>query len=252
MMPLNLFKSKTFSGGNLITLLFWGAWSGAIFFIPFNLIQLQGYSAAGVGLAFAPLVIALFLISPWAGGLVANYGAKLPLIVGTLLGCIGFYLFTLPGIGGSYWTTFFPAISVLGIGMAIIISPLTTAVMESVSLRESGVASGINNTVGRIAGLLAIAIMGVFALTTFNRNLDYDLSSLDLPVEARESIDDQRIKILLIDIPEELETETKTIVKAAIENSFLASFRFMMLISAGLVLIGTFVALFTIERLKPD
>ena len=159
---------------------------------------------------------------------------------------------TLPGIGGSYWTTFFPAISVLGIGMAIIISPLTTAVMESVSLRESGVASGINNTVGRIAGLLAIAIMGVFALTTFNRNLDYDLSSLDLPVEARESIDDQRIKILLIDIPEELETETKTIVKAAIENSFLASFRFMMLISAGLVLIGTFVALFTIERLKPD
>lgn len=252
MMPLNLFKSKTFSGGNLITLLFWGAWSGAIFFIPFNLIQLQGYSAAGVGLAFAPLVIALFLISPWAGGLVANYGAKLPLIVGTLLGCIGFYLFTLPGIGGSYWTTFFPAISVLGIGMAIIISPLTTAVMGSVSLRESGVASGINNTVGRIAGLLAIAIMGVFALTTFNRNLDYDLSSLDLPVEARESIDDQRIKILLIDIPEELETETKTIVKAAIENSFLASFRFMMLISAGLVLIGTFVALFTIERLKPD
>ena len=252
MMPLNLFKSKTFSGGNLITLLFWGAWSGAIFFIPFNLIQLQGYSAAGVGLAFAPLVIALFLISPWAGGLVANYGAKVPLIIGTLLGCIGFYLFTLPGIGGSYWTTFFPAISVLGIGMAIIISPLTTAVMESVSLRESGVASGINNTVGRIAGLLAIAIMGVFALTTFNRSLDHDLSSIDLPVEARQSIDDQRIKILLIDIPEELESDTKTSVKAAIENSFLASFRLMMLISAGLVLLGTFVALFTIERLKPD
>ncbi len=252
MMPLNLFRSKTFSGGNLITLLFWGAWSGAIFFIPFNLIQLQGYSAAGVGLAFAPLIIALFLISPWAGGLVANYGAKLPLIVGTLLGCLGFYLFTLPEIGGSYWTTFFPAISVLGIGMAIIISPLTTAVMESVSLRESGVASGINNTVGRIAGLLAIAIMGVFALTTFNRSLDHDLSSVDLTVEARQSIDDQRIKILLIDIPEELESETKTKVKAAIENSFLASFRLMMLISAGLVLLGTFVALFTIERLKPD
>ena len=252
MMPLNLFKSKTFSGGNLITLLFWGAWSGAVFFIPFNLIQLQGYSASGVGFAFMPLIIALFVISPWAGGLVAKYGAKPPLIVGTILGSIGFYLFTLPGIGGSYWTTFFPAITVLGIGMAIIISPLTTAVMESVTLNESGVASGINNTVGRIAGLLSVAIMGVFALSTFNGSLDHELTSIDLPIEARQSIDDQRIKILLIDIPEELESETKTSVKAAIENSFLASFRLMMLISAGLVLLGTFVSLFTIERLKPD
>ena len=155
MMPLNLFKSKTFSGGNFISLLFWAAWSGAIFFIPFNLIQLQGYSAVGVGLAFVPLVIALFLFSPWAGGLVAKYGAKLLIIAGTILASIGFYLFTLPGIGGSYWTTFFPAITILGIGMAIIISPLTTAVMGSVELKDSGVASGINNTVGRIAGLFS-------------------------------------------------------------------------------------------------
>jgi len=252
MMPLNLFKSKTFSGGNLITLLFWGAWSGAIFFIPFNLIQLQGYSAAGVGFAFLPLILALFLFSPWAGGLVANYGAKPPLIVGTILASIGFYLFTLPGIGGSYWTTFFPAITVLGVGMAIIISPLTTAVMESVELRESGVASGINNTVGRIAGLLAIAIMGVFALTTFNRSLDYELNSIDLQQEARQSIDDQRIKILLIDIPENVEAEKKVNIKNAIEKSFLDGFRLMMLISASLVLIGTFVAWFSIERMKPD
>lgn len=251
MMPLNLFKSKTFSGGNLITLLFWGAWSGAIFFIPFNLIQLQGYSAAGVGLAFTPLVVALFLVSPWAGGLVANYGAKPPLLVGTIMAAVGFYLFTLPGIGGSYWTTFFPAITILGIGMAIIISPLTTAVMESVALRESGVASGINNTVGRIAGLLAIAIMGVFALSTFNRSLDFELSSLELQEETRQSIDDQRIKILLIDIPEDIAAETKSDLKNAIEQSFLASFRLMMMISAGLVLIGTFVAWVTIERLKP-
>ena len=251
MMPLNLFKSRTFSGGNLITILFWGAWSGAIFFIPFNLIQLQGYSAAGVGLAFIPLIAALFLFSTWAGGLVANYGAKPPLLVGTILAAFGFYLFTLPGIGGSYWTTFFPAITVLGIGMAIIISPLTTAVMESVKLNESGVASGINNTVGRIAGLLAIAIMGVFAVTTFNRSLDYELSSLDLQQETRQSIDDQRIKILLIEIPENVSVETKTAIKNSIEDSFLKSFRLMMMISAGLVLIGTFVAWLTIERLNP-
>jgi len=252
MMPLNLFKSKTFSGGNFISLLFWAAWSGAIFFIPFNLIQLQGYSAVGVGLAFVPLVIVLFLFSPWAGGLVAKYGAKLLVIAGTILASIGFYLFTLPGIGGSYWTTFFPAITILGIGMAIIIPPLTTAVMGSVELKESGVASGINNTVGRIAGLLAIAVMGVFALSTFNRNLDYELDSVDLQQETRQYIDDQRIKILLIDIPENVETETKTYIRSAIDRSFLASFRLMMLISTGLVLLGAFVAWFTIERMKPD
>ncbi|MCK5391744.1 MAG: MFS transporter [Deltaproteobacteria bacterium] len=252
MMPLNLFKSKTFSGGNFISLLFWAAWSGAIFFIPFNLIQLQGYSAVGVGLAFVPLVIVLFLFSPWAGGLVAKYGAKLLIIAGTILASIGFYLFTLPGIGGSYWTTFFPAITILGIGMAIIIPPVTTAVMGSVELKESGVASGINNTVGRIAGLLAIAAMGVFALSTFSRSLDYELDSIDLQQETRQYIDDQRIKILLIDIPENVETETKTYIRGAIDRSFLASFRLMMLISAGLVLLGAFVAWFTIERMKPD
>jgi len=250
MMPLHLFKSKTFGGGNFITLLFWGAWSGAIFFIPFNLIQLQGYSAAGTGLAFVPLVLALFLFSPWAGGLVANYGAKLPLIVGTILASIGFYLFTLPGIGGSYWTTFFLPIIILGVGMAILIPTLTTAVMESVELRDSGVASGINNTAGRIAGVLAIAIMGVFALSTFNRSLDYELSSLDLQQETRQSIDDQRIKILLIEIPENIETETKTYIKNAIDISFLASFRLMMLISCGLVLFCTFVVWFSIEKRK--
>jgi len=250
MMPLNLFKSKTFGGGNLVTLLFWGAWSGAIFFIPFNLIQLQGYSAASAGLAFVPLVIALFLFSPWAGGLVAKYGAKIPIMTGTILASFGFYLFTLPGIGGSYWTTFFLPIIILGVGMAILIPTLTTAVMESVELRDSGVASGINNTAGRIAGVLAIAIMGVFALSTFNRSLDYELSSLDLQQETRQSIDDQRIKILLIEIPENIETETKTYIKNAIDISFLASFRLMMLISCGLVLFCTFVVWFSIEKRK--
>lgn len=134
--------------------------------------------------------------------------------------------------------------------MAILIPTLTTAVMESVELKDSGVASGINNTAGRIAGVLAIAIMGVFALSTFNRSLDYELSSLDLQQETRQSIDDQRIKILLIEIPENIETETKTYIKNAIDISFLASFRLMMLISCGLVLFCTFVVWFSIEKRK--
>ncbi len=251
MMPLSLFRSRTFSGANLISFLYWAAWSSAVFFIPFNLIQLQGYSAAGVGVAFAPLVIALFLFSRWAGGTVARYGAKPAIMAGTILASIGFYLFTLPTIGGSYWTTIFPAITVLGIGMAIVISPLTTAVMSSVELEESGVASGVNNTVGRIAGLLAIAVMGVFALSTFNRNLDRDLDRLEITTETRESIDSQRIKYLLIEIPENVEPSTRKAIRSSINNSFLASYRLIMMISAGLVLIGSVVAWLTIEKRKP-
>lgn len=251
MMPLSLFRSRTFSGANLISFLYWAAWSSAIFFIPFNLIQLQGYSAAGVGVAFVPLVIALVLFSRWAGGTVAKYGAKPAIMAGTILASIGFYLFTLPDIGGSYWTTIFPAITVLGIGMAIVISPLTMAVMSSVGLEESGVASGVNNTVGRIAGLLAIAVMGVFALSTFNRNLDRDLDQLELTRETRQYIDSQRIKFLLIDIPDNVEQKTRKIIRSSIDTSFLASYRLMMMISAGLVLLGTLVAWFTIEKRKP-
>jgi EmrB/QacA subfamily drug resistance transporter len=251
MMPLSLFKSKTFSGANFISFLFWAAWSSAIFFLPFNLIQLQGYTAVGVGVAFAPLMIAIFVFSRWAGGTVAQHGAKPAIIGGTILASIGFYLFTLPGIGGSYWTTFFPGITILGTGMAIVVSPLTTAVMGAVDLEDSGVASGINNTVGRIAGLLAIAVMGVFALSTFNRNLDDELSRLEITEETRQIIDSQRIKILLIEIPENIEPKTRLAIRAAIDVSFLVSFRLMMMISAGLVLFGAVVAWFTIEKGKP-
>lgn len=251
MMPLSLFRSKTFSGANLISFLYWAAWSSAVFFIPFNLIQLQGYSAAGVGVAFAPLIAALFLFSRWAGGTVVKHGAKPAIMVGTILASIGFYLFTLPGVGGTYWTTVFPAITVLGVGMAIIISPLTTAVMSSVDIEESGVASGVNNTVGRIAGLISIAVMGVFALSTFNANLDRDLDSLEITQETREYIDSQRIKYLLIEIPENVDPETREAIRSSIDNSFLASYRLVMMISAALVLIGTAVAWFTIEKRKP-
>ena len=135
--------------------------------------------------------------------------------------------------------------------MAIVVSPLTTAVMGAVDLEDSGMASGINNTVGRVAGLLAIAVMGVFALTTFNRNLDDELSRLEITEETRQIIDSQRIKILLIEIPENIEPKTRQAIRAAIDVSFLVSFRLMMMISAGLVLFGAVVAWFTIEKAKP-
>jgi hypothetical protein len=127
MMPLGLFKSSTFTGANLLTLFLYAGLGGLLFFLPFNLIQVQGYSPAAAGAALLPFVITMFVLGRWAGGLVAKYGSKLPLVVGPLIAAGGFALFALPGAANrGYWIDFFPAIMVMSVGMAISVSPLTT------------------------------------------------------------------------------------------------------------------------------
>ena len=135
-----------------MTLFLYAALGGMLFFLPFNLIQVQGYSATGAGAAMVPFVLTMFFLSRWAGGLIDRFGAKLPLIVGPVIAGMGFALFALPGTeAGNYWTTFFPAIMVMSVGMTISVSPLTTAVMGAVEESRAGIASGINNAVSRTA-----------------------------------------------------------------------------------------------------
>jgi MFS family permease len=252
MLPLSLFRSRNFSGANLLTLFLYAGLSGTLFFYPLNLIQVQGYSATIAGASFLPFPILMFVLSRWSGGLVKRYGAKIPLIIGPLIASVGFGLFLIPTIGGSYWTTFFPAIVVLGLGMAISVAPLTTTVMNSVNADRAGIASGINNAVARTAGLLAIAVFGIIMLQVFNHDLDQRLATTSVPQFARTAIDHERVKLAGIPIPSGLNAEMQRKIEIAIKWAFISGFRVTMLVGAGLAVASALTSLLMIQtREKP-
>jgi EmrB/QacA subfamily drug resistance transporter len=242
MVPLTLFESRIFSGANLLTLFLYAALGIFFFLFPMNLIQVQGYSTTATGAAALPLILLMFFLSRWSGGLVTRYGPRAPLIAGPLIAAAGFALFAVPSVGAGYWRAFFPAFVVLGLGMAISVAPLTTVVMSSVGQDRAGTASGINNAVARVAGLLAIAILGIVMVKVFSFDLHRGLAGRPLTPGILQYVQSNEIKLAGLDLPSGLDADATAVISASISRAFVFGFRTVVLICAGLSLASAVVA----------
>jgi len=242
MMPLELFRLRIFSGVNLLTLLLYGALGGAFFFLPFLLIQARGYSATAVGAAYLPFTLVLGVLSRWSGGLVDRFGARGPLIIGPALTALGFVLLS---------ATHAPlavllSMTELGLGMAITVAPLTTAVLNAVPGHRTGVASGINNAVASVGGLLVVALLGTVALGVFDRSLDRHLAEAPASSAVAQAVNSARSGFVIPAMPATLSPEererTRTIVATSLEDTV----RLALWIAAALALASALVTAVTI------
>jgi EmrB/QacA subfamily drug resistance transporter len=248
MMPLALFRSRAFSGANALTLLLYFAISAALFFLPFNLIGVEGYSAMAAGAAFLPFTLIMGGLSRWSGALIERYGARTPLIVGPLIVAVGLAMCALPAVGQSYWTGFFPAMAVLGFGTAVSVAPLTTVVMDSAGDKHSGVASGVNNAVSRVAGLLAVALLGAIAIGQFRSALESRLSAAHVSTELRAAMQAQASKLGEAQVPGGLPEADHDRLTRLMHKAFLDSFRVVMLTSAVMAMLSAMCAWVAIPR----
>lgn len=243
---LQLFRNPGFSGANLLTLFLYAAIGIFFFLFPLNLIQVQHYSPTQAGAAMLPLILLMFLLSRWSGGLVGRFGARSPLVVGPLVTASGFVLVALPSVANDYQTSFFPAMVVMGLGMAVTVAPLTTVVMNSVGEDRVGAASGINNAVARVAGVLAIAALGIVMVYAFRIHLDHAMSRLSLSPAIVRELESNENKLAGLQVPTGLDSRTRENLDALIRESFVFGFRVVVLACAGLSLISAVVAWITI------
>jgi EmrB/QacA subfamily drug resistance transporter len=247
MIPFALFQSRLFAGANLITFFLYAAIGMFFFLFPMELIQVRGYSPSMTGAAMLPMILSMFLLSRWSGGLVHRYGAKLPLVIGPLVVAVGFLLFAFIPAAKSYWTTFFPASLLFGFGMAITVAPLTTAVMDSVAQDHAGTASGINNAVARVAGVLAIAIFGIVLMKVFSYSLDHSLANLSLGPHVLQTIHAKEVELAGMELPALQDAHAVEAIRNAISLSFMAAFRVVLCCCAALAAASALVAWLLID-----
>ncbi|HMA37152.1 MAG TPA: MFS transporter [Chloroflexia bacterium] len=251
MLPLDLFRERTFSVTNLITLFLYAALGGALVFLPLNLVQVQGYPAALAGFALVPFALLLTLISRPAGRWADRVGPRPALIGGPGLVGLGFAALALPGLTAgpaAYWTSYFPAIVLLGLGMGLTVAPLTTAVMSAAGADRAGVASGVNNAVARSAGVLAVAVLGALVLIWFRDALAARTAGLDLPAAAATALQQAAAQLGNTAVPDAVAPAAHPAVAGAIRLAFIDAFRLVVACAAGLAWLSATLAALLLPR----
>jgi MFS family permease len=246
--PPALFRSKNFDGANLVTLLFYMSLTGSLYFVPFLMMQVHGYSAFVTGSVFLPFVAMALLLGRLSGYILAHFGVKMPLVIASLATALGFALFAVPGVEhGSYWTSFFPAMVVQGFGMALAITPLTTVALASVEGEHSGLASAVNNAAARVAAPLAVAVLGVFVYEVFSTSLDARMGDMNLPGEVRSEMEATQDDLGAAEAPEGVDAATAAHIELAIDKSFVAGFRTVMVVCVGIALASALAAALLVD-----
>jgi len=250
LVPMMLFRSKTFTGANIVSFLFWFSWNAVIFYVPFGFIQLHGYSALEFAISFLPGFVTLLILATISGELISKLGVKSLLMTGIFMVSISFYLFSVPGIETEYRSDWLLPILLMGGGVGLSSSPMVSAVVGSHDKKFAGLVSGINNAVGRIAGLLGIAILGLIGINLFNFNLDKHLAEIALDPTTLDVLKSERIKFTAATIPEWLDSETAGLVQMSLKQSFHTTFSFVMKLCAGICFVGSVLAYFLIDDSK--
>ena len=252
MIPLHLFRLPVFAGIQVFTLLLWSALSGALFFVPFRLMQVQGFGPLQAGGALLPCVVVISILSRWAGGLADRWGAERPLIAGSLIAGLGYLLLAVPSATTPYEFGVLPALMVVGLGMGVCVAPVTVVAMSAAGNEHVGVASAINNMVARTGGLLAIALFGLVLAQRFGMALDQALASLALPADAIAALAGERAKLAAASLPPGLGAQQQSLLQAAIMDAFIAGYRWVMILASLLAFAGAAVALFWLRPARTN
>lgn len=260
MMPLQLFRSRTFSGANALTFFLYGALGAVLFFFPLNLIQVQGYPADLAAWALLPFSVLLALLSPVAGRWIDRIGPRLPLTLGPLISGLGFALLALPGLLNleddslgtyisHYASSFLPGILCIGLGMGLTVAPLTTAVMGAAPRHSSGTASGINNAMARTASVLSVALLGSLMLVLFRGGLLERSASLGLSPAQQDALAAEAAKLAEARPPASLDASQAAALEGAIDWAFVDGFRVVAGIGAGMAFLSALLAFLIIQPL---
>jgi predicted MFS family arabinose efflux permease len=247
MMPLHLFASRNFTVGNLTTLVLYGGLGVATFLLVVFLQQVAGYRPIEAGLSLLPITVVVFLLSRRFGALADRLGPRGFMAGGPLLAGAGLLLLVRVGAHAQYAATVLPGILVFGVGLAATVAPLTATVLGAVEQGHSGVASGVNNAVARVASLLAIAAIGAVVAGSFGRRLDHDLASAALSAPAQAAVARDHAQPLVISVAGVPRSE-RPVVHGALVNASVHAFRVGLLIAGGLAVLGGLVALVGIEN----